>query len=302
MNDIVFGRLDEVEPREAWTHEALNFTPWLAENLDRLSEALGISLELEAMEVPVGRYAADILARDARDGTPVLIENQLEFSDHGHLGQILTYLTGLAAKTVVWVAPRFREEHLSALRWLNANTADKGFAFFAVRLRVVRIGASPLAPLLEVLERPNGWDRQLQEIAKEAHQASPDAQRRRTFWQHYVARFPGSASDRTGGGGSSLWREIEGTDLVVSRWLAKDGVGLFVRGGRGMDGEATRPRLEPYADLLTEKLGVGIGRPVYPFNKSKGITAGDEAEWDALAAWLDAETERYAAALRDVFV
>lgn len=105
MNEMVFGRLEEVEPRSAWTHEASNFTPWLAENLDRLSEALGIILELDDVEVPVGRYAADILARNAQDGTAVLIENQLEFSDHGHLGQILTYLTGLAAKTIVWGRP-----------------------------------------------------------------------------------------------------------------------------------------------------------------------------------------------------
>ena len=161
-----FATLDEVDPRAAWSHEARAFTPWLAANLGRLGDALGLTLEGGVEEVRVGRYAADILARTAPDGSAVLIENQLESSDHTHLGQILTYLTGLKAQIVVWVAPDFREEHLSALRWLNESTVEP-FSFFAVRLRVVRIGESPFAPLFDVVERPNNWDRRLQVVARE---------------------------------------------------------------------------------------------------------------------------------------
>ena len=119
-----FGTLETVDLREAWPHEAHNFTPWLADNLDRLSDAIGIPLEPEGTEVQVEQFSADIFARNPQDDSFVLIENQLEASDHTHLGQILTYLAGLEARTVIWVARDFQEAHLSAIRWLNENTTD----------------------------------------------------------------------------------------------------------------------------------------------------------------------------------
>ncbi len=102
-----FGDLTDVELREAWPHEALDFTPWLAENLDRLSKVIDIQLELVETEQSVDEFNADILARNPTDDSLVLIENQLERSDHTHLGQILTYLAGLEAHTVIWVARSF---------------------------------------------------------------------------------------------------------------------------------------------------------------------------------------------------
>lgn len=117
--------------REAWPNEATDFTPWLAENLHRLSQVIGVPLELEGTEVAVEGYSADILAKYPADDSRVIIENQLEYTDHTHLGQIMTYLAGLDAKTVVWIAREFRGPHLSAVRWLNTHTTDE-FAFFAV--------------------------------------------------------------------------------------------------------------------------------------------------------------------------
>ncbi|MEZ5733869.1 MAG: hypothetical protein R3D97_16250 [Paracoccaceae bacterium] len=108
MTDIRFGRLVDLPLREAWKHEAIEFTPWLAENIDHLSDAIGIPLELTGTEVRVETFAADILARNQNDDSLVLIENQLEEGDHNHLGQIMTYLAGLDAQTVVWIAPRVR--------------------------------------------------------------------------------------------------------------------------------------------------------------------------------------------------
>src|ERR1700678_238465 len=146
MSEVTFGILEDVAPRAAWPQEARQFTPWLANNLGHLGKELGLMLELESIETPVGTFSADILARETATGDAVLIENQLEISDHKHLGQIMTYLSGLSAKKIVWVAPWFKDEHLSAIRWLNANTVDP-FSFFAVRVRVVRISNSPFAPL-----------------------------------------------------------------------------------------------------------------------------------------------------------
>ena len=151
MTEITFGRLTDLPPRDAWTHEAHAFTPWLAQNIDHLSEAIGIPLELTAQEVRVETFAADILARNPQDDSVVLIENQLEVTDHTHLGQIMTYLAGLEAQTIVWIAPAFREPHLSAIRWLNEHTAD-GFGFRILRL--ARLQGGRVRPWADGLQ---GW-------------------------------------------------------------------------------------------------------------------------------------------------
>ena len=123
------GKLEYVEPRLAWAHEANSFTPWLAEHIEQLGEVLAIPLELEGTEVAVENFSADILARNLADNSCVLIENQLEGTDHRHLGQIMTYLAGLEVRTIVWIATEFREPHFSALKWLNEHTPET-FAFF----------------------------------------------------------------------------------------------------------------------------------------------------------------------------
>jgi len=167
MKDIQFGRLEDLPLNQVWEHEAQQFTPWLADNLDHLAEAIGVPMELVGKEVAVESFSADILARSLVDESVVLIENQLEPTDHTHLGQIMTYLAGLEAQMVIWIAPSFRQPHLSTIRWLNEHTAE-GFSFFAVRTRVVRIGDSPFAPIFEVVEKPDDWSRQLKSEARGA--------------------------------------------------------------------------------------------------------------------------------------
>jgi hypothetical protein len=150
-----FARLERVNARDGWKGEAQDFTPWLAGNLDRLGEQLGLALELRETEHGVGRYSLDILADDVT-GRLVVIENQLGPSDHDHLGKLLTYCAGTDARVVIWVAAAFTPEHLAAFEWLNRNTsADVGF--FAVQVELLRIGDSPLAPHFQPLVRPNEW-------------------------------------------------------------------------------------------------------------------------------------------------
>jgi hypothetical protein len=152
---IQFGRLERVSVRDGWKGEAQDFTPWLARNLDRLTEQLGLALELREIEHAVGRYWLDILADDVA-GRLVVIENQLGPSDHDHLGKLLTYCAGTDARVVIWVATAFSPEHLAAFEWLNRNTSpDVGF--FAVQVELLRIGDSPLAPHFQPLVRPNEW-------------------------------------------------------------------------------------------------------------------------------------------------
>ena len=142
MTNKNLGRLERVELRDIWLSEASDFTPWLArkENLEILGQTLGmIDLELEAQERPVGPFRADILCKDIETNRWVLIENQLERTDHNHLGQLLTYASGLEAVTIVWIAARFTEEHRSTLDWLNRIT-DESFRFFGLEVEHWRIG------------------------------------------------------------------------------------------------------------------------------------------------------------------
>ena len=160
MNTQSLGRLKRVELREIWNSESADFTPWLArpENLAVLEEALGMQLEVEAEEKEVGPFRADILCKDLGTNTWVLIENQLERTDHLHLGQLLTYAAGLQAVTVIWVAARFADEHRAALDWLNEIT-DGRFRFFGLEVEVCRIGDSLPAARLHVVSKPNEWSR-----------------------------------------------------------------------------------------------------------------------------------------------
>ncbi len=167
MTDQLLGKLTRVDLRDIWTGEADDFTPWLAreENLGILGETLGIDLELEAQEKAVGPFRADVLCKDIGNGTWVLIENQLERTDHTHLGQLLTYASGLEAVTIVWIAARFTDEHRSTLDWLNRIT-DDSFRFFALEIELWRIGESLAAPKFNVVSKPNDWSRSVAQAAR----------------------------------------------------------------------------------------------------------------------------------------
>ena len=163
----VLGHLEPVDLRMAWLSEANGFTPWLArpENLSLLGATIGIELELEAQEAGVGPFRADILCKDTVNGHYVLVENQLERTDHTHLGQLMTYAAGLQAVTIVWIAQRFTEEHRAALDWLNSIT-DEEVNFFGLEVELWRIGESAIAPKLNLVSKPNEGTRQVATAAK----------------------------------------------------------------------------------------------------------------------------------------
>lgn len=152
------GSLRRVPLREVWSSESADFTPWLAqeENLKLLGDTLGLDLALEATEQQVGPFRADIVAKDTTDGSFVLIENQLERTDHSHLGQLLTYAAGLSTVTIVWIAERFTDEHRAALDWLNEVTSQD-IGFFGLEIELWRIGNSPAAPKFNIVSQPNEW-------------------------------------------------------------------------------------------------------------------------------------------------
>jgi len=294
MSDSVLGKLERVEVRQAWAHEAHHFTPWLADHLDELAEKLGIELELESTETAVGPYRADIVARNRRDNSVVLIENQLETANLQHLGQILAYMAGLDAHVVVWVATGFRDVHRAAIRWLNEHTVDP-FAFFAVQLSVVRIGDSPPAPVFEILERPNEWERRVQD-AERVRGTSQLAQFRREFWAHYAARAGAAAGIRPNYAGSNVWRRIDAADLTLVQYLSAGGVGVYLIGEWGEPVENALPRIQPHIEALRARLDSGEAFHAYrdyPCLLKLDIDARDRANWDRMVDYLDERRRRY---------
>ena len=292
---MLLAELKDVAPRAVWEHEARDFTPWLAENLERLSQAIGIPLELEGTEVQVEQFAADVVAVDPEDGSRVLIENQLADSDHDHLGKILTYLAGVQAQTVVWVAPRFEEAHRSAVRWLNDHTVAP-FAFFAVRVRVVQIADSPRALLFEVLEHPSAWDRRVRATVDRPR--SERTKFRRVFWTYYAERHPddGVPADN---GASSTWIPVEAAELNVAPYLTKRSVGVCVRGGRRESPEAFYQRFRRWEAKLRDQLqakdnyadeGRYKGRYAY---SSYSCDTSERDNWPAMADWLHTKITEY---------
>ena len=147
------GRIEEVRLRDIWPHEEYDFTPWLAGNLDLLGDELGLKLELAHTEALVGSYHLDILAKETQDGSYVAIENQIEETDHDHLGKLITYAAGREAEYVIWVASSFRAEHLAAIDWLN-QLAPEQVWFYGVEVRVIKIGNSDEAPEFRMVAGP----------------------------------------------------------------------------------------------------------------------------------------------------
>ena len=153
------GNIQRVSLREVWPNEAQDFTPWLAGNIDKLGNALGMELEAQEAEAPVGPFSLDILARETGNGRPVIIENQLEPTNHDHLGKLLTYAAGYDAYAVVWLTREFRDEYRQALDWLNQRTGENT-EFFGVVVEAWRIDDSRPAPHFNLVVTPNDWQKQ----------------------------------------------------------------------------------------------------------------------------------------------
>ena len=292
------SKLERVPLREAWKHEAGEFTPWLAEadNLDALALALGISeLVLVAAEHWVGDFKLDLLCTDGDQ--QVIIENQLADTDHKHLGQILTYAAGVGARKVIWVADSFRPEHAAALQFLNDNTTDD-LSFFGVQVELWRIGDSPLAPKFEVVVKPNDWVKTGREQARAASSSSPTKLLQQKFWVALIDRLAKNAP------------QIRPQKPRPQHWLnnsiGRSGFGLNIRANTRderlgvelwMPGEEAKAR---FAALLAQRgtieraLGFDLDWQELPDAKGCRIVTfypkasiEDEARWDEYLQWLE---------------
>ncbi len=168
-------RLERVSLREVWPHEAYDFSQWLQDNLDVLNEALGLNLASAEAEKAAGEFNIDLLAED-ESGRPVIIENQLESSDHDHLGKVVTYLSSIGAEIAIWIVAKPRSEHIKAISWLNEASSG---SFYMVKVEAVRIGNSPPAPLLTQIVGPSAESR---EVGKTKRELSERQKLRFDFW------------------------------------------------------------------------------------------------------------------------
>lgn len=180
-----FGKLQYLDLRTAWANEATNFTPWLADNIQVLGDLIGLDLEVKAREASVGAFSCDLHAVDLGSGRTVIIENQLEATDHSHLGQLLTYAAGLEASIVVWIAREIRDEHRAALDWLNRKTSSDT-DFFAVVPRVFKIDESRPTFELQLIVSPNEWEKSASQTAESA--PTPKALQYMAFFQGVIDR------------------------------------------------------------------------------------------------------------------
>ena len=179
------GRLKEVEIRKLWNHEQYDFSEWLSkeENINLLNEILGLTLVDVSKEVYVGSYKCDLYAVDESTGTKVIIENQLEQSDHDHLGKIITYASGLDAEVIVWIVKQAREEHRSAIEWLNNNTNSR-INFFLIELKAYTIDNSIPAPYFNVIEKPNDFIKNTK-VNNSSDNLNKSQSERLEFWNRF---------------------------------------------------------------------------------------------------------------------
>lgn len=178
--------------RSIWGNEAKDFTPWLAENLNVLGSELGIDIELITTEHGIGAFSLDIYAREINTGHIIVIENQLEATDHSHLGQLITYASGADAKIVIWISREVREEHRKAIDWLN-QVSNEDTHFFAVEIQVVTIDGSLPAPLFKVKASPNEWGKTQKAITSGGTKVRSPKQ---VFYNEFFTKFLAQLKER----------------------------------------------------------------------------------------------------------
>lgn len=308
------GRIERVDLRSIWTSEDRHFTPWLAqsENLEILGEALGIELELEAQEKDVGPFRADILCKNtAEKDSWVVIENQIEKTDHKHLGQLLTYAAGLRASTIVWISAQFSEEHRAALDWLNQLT-DKTVRFFGLEVELWKIGGSPAAPRFNIVCQPNDWETTVRHAAETLadDDATPSQNLRIKYWTAFRSYLQENKSKlRPQKPSRDHWYSFGiGTSrahtaaLIITR-ENKIAVELTIN---SEDAKSIFGDLIKHKDDIEKIIGAPLDWREMPDKKASRIVLFnsvdpyDESTWPQQFSWLQTNLEKFDKAFRSL--
>lgn len=304
---IKLSKITKVDLRECWQNEASDFTPWLAteENIALLADALGMNeLEVRAQEEHVGPFRADILCVDPGTERYVLIENQLEKTDHNHLGQILTYAAGLDAVTIIWIAEHFTEEHRAAIDWLNRIT-DIEFNFFGVEIELIKIDDSPAAPIFNVIAKPNGWSKDVKRAQSSSEGLSEGKAFNIEYWNAFIEYMKANPSKlfRTRSASYSHWMTIAigktgiHVDLLLDKRKQRATIQLW------MSDDAEKEyfdALVKYKDQAEASIGETLtwrrmddkkASSIDLYLNDCGIT--DHDKWNDIFAWYKDYTEKF---------
>lgn len=290
------GKLEEIKDlREVWPHEALDFTPWLAkeENIALLGDDIGLDITVDEEESPVGDFSVDIFATETGTDRKIIIENQLEDTNHDHLGKLITYASGKSADIIIWLVKRAREEHKSAIEWLNNHTDDK-IGFFLAEIKLYKIGDSKPAAKFNVIERPNDWAK---EVKKANNTPNSTQQARLEYWtafndfafnnaafsQEFKRRKPGtdhwlSFSIGTSGCGLNILR-LQYSGCVAVELNISDNKDLF-------------HSFHSQKELIESEIGFSLDWRELPDKKASRILVEhsanllDKAEWPEQFSWI----------------
>tara|TARA_R110001592_G_scaffold185575_2_gene429652 strand:+ start:943 stop:1875 length:933 start_codon:yes stop_codon:yes gene_type:complete len=285
----MLGKIKTVPLRTIWKNEAYDFTPWLADNIIELGQALGLELEFEDKEVSVGPYSADILAKDVGTGQYVVIENQLEKTNHDHLGKCITYASVLNASAVIWVASEFTEEHKKAMDWLNDHTSDE-IAFYGVKIELIQIDNSSPAIQFNVKSSPNEVVRQATK-RKEQGELSEAKKLQFDFWTEFKEKLK-----ETGKIGSlqtprpQYWFDValgkSGINLsnTFNTWENIIGVRVYIS---NKNADEWLPYFESHREEIETKIGAKLDWNPNPENKDKVIVLTKPYELDSKENWKE---------------
>ena len=295
------GKLKKVELREAWKHEATNFTQWLAqdENLTLLGDEIGFDIKLLQTEAAVGSFSVDILAEEENTGRKIIIENQLEVTNHDHLGKIITYASGYDAQIIVWVVKDAREEHRQAVDWLNEHT-DENTEFYLVQIELWQIENSLYAPKFEIVSKPNDWTKAVRN-STDTSELTDTKVRQLEFWTQFKEYAKKRQTKlRLQKCYPQHWTSISigSSDAHISLTINSRGgvfgTELYVPGNKELY-QKIYAHKDEIENELSEKLE-WMELPEKKASRIKAVTLGsfdDQTKWDDAFEWLLNEAEKF---------
>ena len=295
------GELKKVALREIWKHEEYDFSKWLADekNIDLLSTEINIELVNIRTEAPSGRYSVDIVAEEEGTGRKIIIENQLEITNHDHLGKIITYASGYDAEIVIWLVKDYQEEHKQAIDWLNENTNSK-LNFFLIRIELWQIDNSAVAPKFYIISQPNDWAKALKENKRDG-QLTDTKMMQLDFWNKFKSYSEDLKSQlKLRKAQPQHWYDISygNSTSHISRTIKTQnnmiGCEIYIP-----DSKETFEYLKTNKDTIENEIGKKLawmdlnGKKASRIKLSKEADLENQEKWDEYFGWMKSTAELF---------
>jgi hypothetical protein len=298
---MALAALKKIELREGWKHEALDFTRWLAQedSLRLLGDEVGFDIKLTQIEAEVGAFNVDILAEEENTGKKIIIENQLEITNHDHLGKIITYASGYDAERIIWVVKDVREEHRRAVDWLNEHT-DEDIEFYLVKIELFQIENSPYAPKFEIISKPNDWAKAVKESAVSG-ELTQTKLKQLEFWdglKEYAKKINSELRFQKSGPQHWINQSIGSSEAHIALTINSRehlfGVELYIPNNKELYN-----RLYAQKDAIENEIGGKLEWMELPEKKASRIKLSyggnfeNQSEWESHFGWLIQTAEEF---------